>query len=308
MTGAPEVAPMFIGIDGGGTRARAVLLDAAGAIRARVDGEAGIIDASDPARGARAAVGLARAVAAQASLTLPVAGLCAGLAGAGREAERAAVQAAIESAGVSGRVLVTGDAEAAMADAFGEDPGVLLIAGTGSIAWARSADGAVHRTGGWGRLIGDEGSGFDIGVSAVRAVLRAWDGRARETALSAPVLDATGSSAPPDIVRFAATATKAQVAALAPIVLAAAAAGDAAARTICQQAEAALVELAVTAAAKARRAAPRIAMAGGLIEPGGPLHDSIAAALRRALPGADLLERRVDAALGAARMALARST
>jgi N-acetylglucosamine kinase-like BadF-type ATPase len=296
---------LFIGIDGGGTRARAVLVDAAGAVRARMVGDAGIIEADDALRGADASARLVRAMAQQAHVALPVTALCCGLAGAGREVERHAVRTALEQAGLAGRVVIVGDAEAAMADAFADAPGVLVIAGTGSIAWARGEDGAVHRAGGWGRLIGDEGSGFDIGVSAVRAVLRAWDGRDGPTTITPPLVEALGA-APPDLVRFIAGASKRQVAALAPIVLRSAAAGDPAAAAIRDGAVAALVELATTAARKAGLgAAPSVALAGGLIEPGGPLREDLAAALRVALPEMVLTTRSIDAALGAARIAAA---
>jgi N-acetylglucosamine kinase-like BadF-type ATPase len=192
-----------------------------------------------------------------------------------------------------------------MADAFGEAPGVLLIAGTGSIAWARAADGRVLQVGGWGREIGDEGSGYGLGVDATRAVLRAFDGRSPHTSLTAAVLALTGCSSAPDLVRFAATAAKSDYAALAPVVLEHAAGGDAAARRICEDALDALVELVVTAARRAELPAPVIATAGGLAAPGSALRTPLQERLLAALPLAELLGEPIDAARGAARMALA---
>lgn len=297
---------MFVGIDGGGTRARGLLVDGAGTELGRAEGPAGIIDAADPARGAEVVADLVSdLVAAVPGATLPVQALCCGLAGAGREPEREAVRVALVLSGVAEHVTVVGDAEIAMYDAFGDGPGVLVIAGTGSIAWARGSDGVTARVGGWGRLIGDEGSAFAMGVAAIRAVLRARDGRDGETALTGAVLRASGCLRPDDLVAFAARATKADLAALAPVVFEAANAGDGTARHILEDATEALVELAVTAARRVGLPAPVVATAGGLLEPGGPLHHGFMKELVNVLPAATVTERVVDAARGAARMAAA---
>jgi N-acetylmuramic acid 6-phosphate etherase len=296
---------VYAGIDGGGTRARAVLLDADGAERARVTGPAGIIDATDPARGAAVAAALTRQLLEAAGATAPCEALCCGLAGAGRAAERRAVHSALEETGVARTVLVLGDADVAMADAFGDASGVLLIAGTGSIAWARDAAGRTIRVGGWGRLLGDEGSGYRIGLEALRLVARAADGRAPAGALTAAVLDATGCAAPEDLIAFADRATKGAIAALAPRVLACAARGDAAAGSVRADAVAALAEIALTAAARAGLSRPALALAGGLVEPGGLLRDSVLVAIEQTLPGCAVRMGAVDAARGAALLARA---
>jgi N-acetylglucosamine kinase-like BadF-type ATPase len=280
-----------------------VLLSGDGAELARVTGTAGIVSAADPAAGAAAATELCQAVAAAAGVTLPVTGVCCGLAGAGREEERAVVRSALLERGVARHVLVTGDVEPAMHDAFGTGTGVLLLAGTGSIAWARGPAAATVRVGGWGAIIGDEGSGYALGVDAIRAVLRAHDGREQQTQLREPVLRATGCADPEGLVRFAASAAKADMAALAPAVLHAATAGDAAALDIRGTAVAALAELAATAARRAGLAGPAVAMAGGLIEEGAPLHAAVAAAVQAAVHGCTVRPGRVDAARGAADMA-----
>jgi N-acetylglucosamine kinase-like BadF-type ATPase len=299
--------PLYVGIDGGGTRARAVALDTAGHVRARREGPAGIVTPADVCAAADAAAALTRAVLADAGVDAAAGGraaaLCCGLAGAGRVREREAVRVALLLTGVADTVLVTGDAEAAMHDAFDVAPGVLLVAGTGSIAWARAHDGAVARAGGWGHLLGDEGSGYAIGLAALRAVARAADARSAATALTAAVLMAAGVAAPADLVRFAAAAAKRDIAALAPTVLGCASAGDATAAGIRDDAAAELVDLATAAARRARLAAPDVALTGGLIAPGGPLRDAVAAGLRQAI-AARVSETPVDAARGAALLAL----
>ena len=125
------------------------------------------------------------------------------------------------------------DVIAAFHDAFGDGPGVLLIAGTGSIAWGRAEDGREGRVGGWGHHIGDEGSGYAIGVDALRRVARNADGRGPETnAARTSSSRRLGLAGIDGLVQWAATADGAEVAALAPVVAAAADGGDAVAGEI----------------------------------------------------------------------------
>jgi N-acetylglucosamine kinase-like BadF-type ATPase len=293
-----------IGIDGGGTRARALAVDGSGRELGRKLGPPGIVRASDPCAAAECAADLTRSLLAELGETGPAAALCCGLAGAGREPEREAVRVALMLAGVADVVTIVGDAEAALADAFTSGPGILVIAGTGSIAWARAADGGMVRVGGWGLLLGDEGSGYVIGLEALRAVARSADGRDPYTSLSGAVLAATSCGSPDDRIRYGGNASKADIAALTPIVLAHADAGDAAAGAIRDRAVQALVTLTTTAAARAALDAPACALTGGLIAPGGALRDRLKAALEAALPGVMIREAAVDAARGAALLAL----
>jgi N-acetylglucosamine kinase-like BadF-type ATPase len=92
------------------------------------------------------------------------------------------------------RMAVTDDAKIALAGATGGDPGVVVIGGTGSIAFGENARGEIARAGGWGYIFGDEGSGFDIARRAMRAVLREFENRGARTALTPALLEATGTS------------------------------------------------------------------------------------------------------------------
>ena len=89
-------------------------------------------------------------------------------------------------------VVVTDDAVIALAGATAGEPGIVTIAGTGSIAFGRNAAGQTARVGGWGYIFGDEGSGFDIARQALRAALRAEEGWGPPTALRRALMDATG--------------------------------------------------------------------------------------------------------------------
>ncbi len=246
----------------------------------------------------------ARRAASAAQLDLPAAALCAGLAGAGRDRERDAVQAALSRRALATAVRVVTDAEAAFFDAFGDGPGLLLIAGTGSVAWGRSEDGREARVGGWGGLLGDEGSGYDIGLRALRSVARAVDGRGGKTELQERLLAQLQVGEPQALIAWAAGAGKTEIAALAPIVCELAAAGDSAAVAIVETAVASLQShVAALLAGLGPWSAPStLALAGSLIAPGGPQRAPLLAAVAQyeCAP----TEARVDAARGAARLVL----
>lgn len=232
-------SPVLAGVDGGGTRSTLVLADAAGLELARVAGPPGLVDPRAPERSAEIIATLVRMAAAQAGLAAPPAALCAGLAGVGNEAERGAVERTLAAAGVAERVRIVSDGEIALQGAFAGGAGILLIAGTGSVAYGRGPDGRTERCGGWGMYLGDEGSGFAIGREALAAALRSVDGREERTALLALVLDLLGLDGPRALPPWTGRAEKGQIAALARPVLDLAAAGDAVARRVVErQAEA----------------------------------------------------------------------
>lgn len=296
--------PLVVGVDGGGTRTRAVVLDLEGRERSRAEGGAAVARADDPeaaahevARTVRDALGVLGVERAAA--------LHAGLAGAGRAAARDAVVAVLRELDLATLVSVGTDVEAAYHDAHGDGPGLLLIAGTGSVAWGRGPDGATVRVGGWGPWVGDEGSAADVGRRAVVRVLRHLDARDGPTALTEVVAEAAGAATPETVLSWMTRASRAEVAALAPRVVAAADAGDAAAEVIATEAALELVEL--VEAGRARLGPwpepPPLALGGGFIGPDGALRSRVLDALGgldvRIVPDA------VDAGLGAARLALA---
>jgi N-acetylglucosamine kinase len=125
-------------------------------------------------------------------------------------------------------VIVTHDARIALAGATGGEPGVVVIAGTGSIAFGENAAGETARAGGWGYIFGDEGGGFDIVRQALRAVLSEHEGWGPRTALTPALLEATGTANANETLHRLYTPDwpKSRVAALAPLVDRITAAGD----------------------------------------------------------------------------------
>jgi N-acetylglucosamine kinase-like BadF-type ATPase len=196
---------------------------------------------------------------------------CVGIAG-GARSEVAAVVRGLLAEFVGGEIEVVGDMVIAMQAAFGAGPGVIVIAGTGSIAYGRNVKGEVARAGGWGFAISDEGSGHWIGRAAVAASMRAYDeGRAENASvLFESIMKSWGVSTREQAVMVANGAlnvgsTK-DFAALLPAVLAAADAGDATARAVLQLAGVELATLAKIVIGRifANAAAVSVAVSGGV--------------------------------------------
>ena len=295
---------LFVGIDGGGTQTTAVVTRADGAVLARVEGGAGRVNLLEPAAGAAALADLTRSALLQAGGAPVADALCCALSGAGREPERTQLEDALRATSVANTVVVVGDFEAGLQDALGSGPGILLISGTGSAAWGRAEDGRQARCGGWGYQIGDEGSGYSIGMAAVRAAMQDYDGRAGDTQLLAYVMRVAGLDDEPGLVRWAAHASRGDIAALAPTVVLLAATDTTAAGIVEQAAR----ELALHIAALHKRLGPwtsptPVALTGGLIAPGRPLRPHLVISLAEWELEVGLLDREVDGARGAAALA-----
>lgn len=177
-----------IGVDGGGTHTRAVCLDGSGAVLGSGTGGPSNHRRVGFDAAASAAISAARAAALEASTPLPVETACFALAGVGREAEHQQVLLRLLAADLAQRVTLVPDAEAALAGAIPEGPGIVVIAGTGAIAWGRDEAGKHARADGWGPLLGDWGSATWIGREALRAAVAAEDGRRPDTTLRARVV------------------------------------------------------------------------------------------------------------------------
>src|SRR6476661_9868717 len=216
-----------LGIDAGGTKTVCVLADEHGTI---------ISDARGPGANLHAAGELAvekvlhevmeRAIGDR---TVVPAAICLGIAGVDREDEAQVVRAMMRRIGYKSRVLVVNDALIALVAGARDEPAIVLIAGTGSIAYGRNASGEAARAGGWGHMIGDEGSGYWIGREEVAAVMRARDGRGPATELASGILanlQVDDESQLPRIV-YDRDVPRMTVAALGPIVQAIAEQGDA---------------------------------------------------------------------------------
>ncbi len=118
--------------------------------------------------------------------------LCLGSAGAGRKSARKELKKILKEVLPQSHIFVTDDAISALTGGTGGGPGILLISGTGSICLGRDSTGRVCRAGGWGHVMGDEGSGYDMACRMLRAIVCAHDGRAEPTLLTQLVFDYWG--------------------------------------------------------------------------------------------------------------------
>jgi N-acetylglucosamine kinase-like BadF-type ATPase len=262
---------LVIGIDGGASATAAVLADArTGAHLGR--GEAG--PSNIQAVGATAALrelntAVAGAFRSAKRPRAKVAAAALGLAGVDREEGLDVIRGWADLVQLADRLTVANDATLLFAAGTPDGWGLAVIAGTGSIAFTLDRAGKDARAGGWGYLLGDEGSAFRVGLQALRAACRAADGIGEPTALLAPFLAKLGSADARDFIPavYRGAWDKAFIAGLAPMVLSAATDGDRVALRIMEE-EAR--ELARTAAgAVAAGGLPReglpVALTGGLV-------------------------------------------
>jgi glucosamine kinase len=292
---------ILIGADVGGSKTAVGVSDGE-TILARADGPGAAVRPGRALASASVIAEIVRqALAGSGRLTGDV--LYVGAAGAGREPERDELRKALRTENLAPHVVVATDIEIALAAAFDDGPGIVVSAGTGSVAVGRDRSGKQHRIGGYGWQMGDEGSGYAIGRAALGAVSRAVYGRSPRTALSDRVLAASHSENFDALVRWAAGASPAEVAALAPHVLDVAAHGDPLAQGIADYAARELTQLAICLLPVMQSDAPvGVAITGGLLATDGPLRRSVLARLGEE-PALTPLEAPVDAVGGALRLA-----
>jgi N-acetylglucosamine kinase-like BadF-type ATPase len=300
------MAKVLIGADVGGTKT-AVGVSEDGKIVGRAEGPGAALRPGRALASASTIVEVVRRALSEAGrLTGDV--LLVGAAGAGRAPEREELRTALRNENLAAQVKVTTDIEIALAAAFADGPGIVVSAGTGSVAVGRDRAGTQHRIGGYGWQMGDEGSGYAIGRASLGAVSRAVDGRSPNTALSDRLLQATRSADFDALVRWAAGASPAEVAALAPHVLAVAAAGDPLAQGIADYAARELSQLAICLLPKMDLAPPvRVAITGGLLGVDGPLRKALLSKLSEE-PAFQPTDIPVDAVAGALRLAASART
>src|SRR3954469_4541414 len=292
---------VLIGADVGGTKT-AVAVSRDGKIVGRADGPGAALRPGRALVSSSAIADVVRQALSSAGLLVGDV-LVVGAAGAGREPEQDELRKALRGENVAASVVVTTDIEIALAAAFAEGPGIVVSAGTGSVAVGRDRTGKRHRIGGYGWQMGDEGSGYAIGRGSLGAVSRARDGRSPPTALSERILQVTRSADFDALVRWAAGASPAEVAALAPHVLEVGAGGDTLAKGIAEYAARELSQLAICLLPRMDLTPPvPVAITGGLLNGHLPLRRALLAKLREE-PAFQPTEAPVDAVSGALRLA-----
>jgi N-acetylglucosamine kinase-like BadF-type ATPase len=255
----------ILGLDGGGTKTLALLGDLDGNVLGR--GVSGPSNYNAVGFGAACSALEAAISAARKDHPGELSALCLGLAGAGREEDIDRFQAWAVQKFPKAVIKVASDAEVLLITAAPSGPALALICGTGSIVYGRTVTGELIRAGGWGYLFGDEGSGYAIGLAALRVVMQAYDGRASETLLSELILERYGLQTPPDLVRtvYDSVSPRVVIAALSDLVEQAAAEGDSAAIAILDEASRELAGTIAAVYSKLGTTAVPLIITGGTI-------------------------------------------
>lgn len=291
-----------IGIDAGGTKTVALLADESG----RVLAEARAGGANLQVHGELEVEKVFDQVIESVSGGRSVAALCLGIAGVDRPRDEAVIRDVLRRLGHRETARVVNDAFVALVAGAPERRGVVVLAGTGSIAYGRDRDGRSARAGGLGSLLADEGSGYWLGHQALRAAVRSADGRGLTSTLEGLVLAALELQSVPELVPllYERGLSRQRIAALAPVVEQASAGSDAVAEAILA---AAAGELALGARAVAARLGLgpdpfKVVLAGGAFRACPSLERRLREGL--GLPGAEPVRLTAEPALGAVALAL----
>lgn len=226
----------IIGVDAGGTKTTAWIADAASEyIVGQATGSSGnprAIGLQPACQNIRNVVQTAFRRAGIPTVSARTACFC--IAGAGRPEEQTALKEWFQSNGMADRIRVVTDAEAVLATATADRVGIALICGTGSLAWGRNTAGEIRRSGGWGYLLGDEGSAFSIARAGLQAATQSADGRRPPTQLLPELVSVCQLKDPAELIDFVygSPAPRERIARLAQTVFRVAETGDACALSI----------------------------------------------------------------------------
>jgi len=303
----------ILGVDGGATKTSCVIADSEGKVIAR--GEAGPSNYQ--------VVGIKRAKASileAVNDALSSAGLglakikfkiaCFGMAGLDSPKDEKTITRFINGLGLAEESIVVHDSLIALYGVTLGKPGIILIAGTGSVAAGKNKDGTTARAGGWGHIIGDEGSAYDIGRRVMASAIRAYDGRGPPTLLTEDVKRHLGLSVIEDIMDrvYVKRISVTEIASLAPLVVRAAEEGDNVALGILNSAakELALAATAVIRKLRMEKDDFDVGIIGGFFKAGNLVLEPLKREILRVAPKAKITTPKFEPVIGAVILALER--
>lgn len=286
----------YAGIDGGGTQTRVVCASDQGE-ETKVFGPFNLNSI-----GEKRFVQLLDEIGEYLSAKGRCLGLCIGSAGISNSTMAQLVADAMNRHGIHPWKLV-GDQEIALYGALEGEPGIALIAGTGSICFGRSAQGATARSGGWGHLIGDEGSGYALGRDALAAVAKEWDGYGQPTLLTGLLASELHLTTQREIISYTYGGDKSRVAALSRLVERAGRQGDGVANRIIEKNASDMTALVGAVAKRLSMDETQVAMLGGMLEHDTLLRAAFCQEMARTYPHITPVSPRRDPASGAVMLA-----
>jgi N-acetylglucosamine kinase-like BadF-type ATPase len=299
-----------IGIDGGGTKTDALIVGLDGAIVAESHAGPSHLQIAGIQGAADVLFECVRECCEKAGCAPEsLQNIVLGVAGAGRGMDRAELVNAMLATGLKRKfplknILVETDARIALEAALAGKPGIVIIAGTGSIALYRTESGNLLRAGGWGRVLGDEGGGFAIARDALNAVMRQHDGRSEKTLLTPKALAHFGVSSPDELISKV-ILDRIEIASFAPKVFEAVVERDRVAHSVIVKNANELVELArvLTMQSRPKTRLPVIPM-GGLLETDNVYGKMVREKIAHSLPHVIIQRPKFPAAFGAAILGL----
>ena len=232
----------IVGIDGGGTGTVGILTTETGRCLAQVQSGPSNYHVVGEAKTQAVLKSIVEELCEKAGIpSVSSIRFCLGMAGLGRAEDRKIIGRICDELGISENCILTHDAHIALVGGIEKQHGVIVISGTGAIVYGINADGREARASGWGYLLGDEGSGYDIAIRGLRAIVRAADGRGSPTGLTNRILNALELNEPGDLIRWVHAASRDAIAQLAKVVFDAARTTDVTAKQIVDEAAAELV-------------------------------------------------------------------
>lgn len=234
--------------------------------------------------------------------------LCVSTAGISNPRARGFFEKTLRELGFQCQLVFVGDHVGALYGSLGKGEGIILVSGTGSICYGKNRDGKESRTGGWGHLIDDEGSGYAIGRDILSAAVRSFDKRTESSILLPMVLKAIGGASIQDIIQYTyKAASKKDIAALAPLLTEALHHKDKEAAAIAGKAAEELVKLVLPVARQLELEGGEIAFTGGVLLHCGEIRREVEYRLSGELPELKIVKARYDSVAGAVFIALEES-
>lgn len=313
-----------LGIDGGGTKTVCLLIDDKGKVLGR--GEAGAsnyqsIGTEATLQSIKSAIYTAVVEAQKLTDNIKIEAICIGLAGVGRPEDIEVVKGIVQELQNSSllpiiwelsasNIVICHDALIALVGGVGYPVGIVVAAGTGSIVFGRNHNGQTKRVGGWGYLLGDEGSAYQIAVAGMQAALKAYDGREMSTSLVEAFKQYLELATIEDLIEviYRRGWGVKDIAALAPIVDWSAVCGDEVAQRIIDDAAKELIKATSTVIEAIFSYSERfeVVTTGSVWQGKSRIHERFTASFLRIFPSAEVIFPRYEPALGAGLLALQR--